>query len=129
MDTLDMIISKSISHHGIRGMKWGVRRRRGKGGTVGSAHPPSSTSEDAKKAQQSHATVKKHGSTDPLSNQELQHLVGRINLEQQYVRLTTPKKNAGAKFAKEILIGVGKNQVTKLASDAAAKAVSAAIKK
>lgn len=125
MDALEEV----LAHHGIKGMSWGVRRRRGKSGTVSSTTPHSNVSDDAAKAQGAHATVKKHGSTDPLSNQELSHLVNRINLEQQYVRLTTPKKNAGRKFVQEVLLGVGKQQVTKLASDAATKAVSGAMKK
>lgn len=124
-------LEEVLAHHGIRGMRWGIRRKRGPGGTVGSGSPSHpATSEDAANAKEFHDRAKTHG-THTLSNKELQHLVNRINLEQQYSRVTSNqgKKNAGKKFAKEILIGVGKTQITKLASDAATKAVSGALRK
>lgn len=122
---------ETLKHFGIRGMKWGVRRPRGPEGTVRSLKTGghANVSEDAKKAHDAHKKVQTSRSTDPLSNPELQHLVNRINLEQQYIKLTTPEKSAGAKIAKDVLVGVGKQQASKLASDAATKAISKSLKK
>lgn len=127
MDTLDEI----LEHHGIKGMRWGVRRSRGSSGKVGKtrapAHAPTS---DAARAKELHTRAKTSG-THTLSNQELQHLTQRLNLEQQYSKLAGPssRKSAGAKFAKELVVNVGKQQATRMASDAAAKAVASALKK
>lgn len=94
-----------LLHWGILGMKWGKRKYRG---TVGSqkGKPRTDVSLDAKKAHDSHRKIHETHSTDPLSNSELQHLVNRINLEQQYVRLLSPKKDKsafkkGQEFARE----------------------------
>jgi hypothetical protein len=123
MSTLD----ETLAHFGIKGMKWGVRRSRGSDGTVGGAHPSSSAS-DAEKAKEFHTRARTQG-THSLSNQELQHLVNRMNLEQQYSKLNKQRSNAGAKFAKEVLVQVGKQQTAKLASDILTKSVASAIKK
>lgn len=103
-----------LTHYGIRGMKWGVRRKRSSG---------PDPSDDKKSANAAASKVGKKGNTDALSNRELQSLVNRMNLEQQYTRLqgTSKRTNPGAKFAKEILLGVGKQQALKFANDYAAK--------
>jgi hypothetical protein len=111
METLEDV----LAHYGIKGMKWGVRRsdrelrraRRQK-----TSGPPS---EDAKRASAA-ASKAKAGGISTLSNQELQQLNNRLNLEQQYNRLTTSekkKKNAGSKFAQEFIANMGKEQANK----------------
>lgn len=102
MSTLDEI----LEHHGIKGMHWGVRRSQGKDGTVASAHPVAS-SEDSSKATKFRSQAKASG-THTLSNQELQHLVSRMNLEQQYSKLiendsSKAKIRNGHKAARDIL--------------------------
>lgn len=93
-----------LEHFGIKGMHWGVRRSRGPSGRVSGPSRPHnpSLSEDARKAKESHAIVKTHGSTDPLSNKDLQHLVSRLNLEQQFYRLTQPAGRSKAKTAASV---------------------------
>jgi hypothetical protein len=118
-----------FAHHGIKGMKWGVRKDRGSNSSSRRSskvsHP---ASEDAKKADVARSKIKS-GGTHSLSNQELQHLVNRMNLERQYANLSTQQRsNAGAKFAKEVLLNVAKQQATKLAAEAATKAVANALK-
>lgn len=86
-----------LEHFGVKGMHWGVRRNTHSGG--GSSHPVST---DAARAASSAATVKRHG-TSALSNQDLQHLVNRLNLESQHERLTheTRGHDAVTKFLKD----------------------------
>lgn len=95
-----------LEHFGIKGMRWGVRRREGPGGRVlgrpSRPHNPN-LSEDARKAKESHAVVKTHGSTDPLSNKDLQHLVNRLNLEQRYTKLTEETKSSKGKTTLNVL--------------------------
>lgn len=99
---------KFIMQFGVKGMRWGVRKRE------------RSVSPD-------HATArtlqKKHPSE--LSNQELQALVTRMNLEKQFNAAKPPSAGSKAgKFLAEILVNVGKQQVTKLANDALSKEVA-----
>jgi len=109
-------------------MHWGVRRKRGADGRVtGPSHPPS---HDAARASEHLTRARTHG-TSALSNQELQHLVNRMNLESQYSRLSsqTKKQNAGAKFARDLLVNTGKTQAQNIANDAAKKAIARALAK
>jgi len=102
-----------LVHFGIKGMKWGVRRK--------SQLPASS---DADSAAAAAGKIKK-GGVKSLSNQELQALVTRMNLERQFASLAPPsKKKRAGKFIGEVLINVGKQEATKLASKALAKQVA-----
>jgi hypothetical protein len=109
-------------------MKWGVRRPRGADGHVTDGGGGHSTSSDAERAKEHADRAKTHG-LHSLSNSELQHLVNRMNLEQNYARLTAPQKNKGSKFVTDLLLNVGKQQAAKLASDAASKALTEVMKK
>lgn len=103
-----------LAHHGIKGMKWGVRRRQ--------SSDSGPTSPDAARVKEHATTVKTHG-TKALTNKELQELVTRMNLERQYSTLhqQSKKENPGVKFARELLIGIGKEQAAKLAREQIAK--------
>lgn len=119
-DTGQRLLERGIAiveHSGIKGMRWGVRRSRGPSGTVGGAHAHISSAHDAEKAKELGIRAKKSG-LHTLSNQELQHLVTRQNLESQYKRLQgSSKLDAGSKVAKEILLNVGKQHLTKVVSE------------
>ena len=71
-----------LAHYGVKGMKWGVRRSEGSSGS--SSKPPAS--EDFQKVTGHKQTIKS-GGTKALSNRELQEVVTRMNLEEQYSTL------------------------------------------
>lgn len=129
MGALDETINDIIKHHGIKGMRWGVRRRRSSGGTVGSTSKSThDASPDASRAKELSTRAKTHG-THTLSNQDLQHLVSRMNLEQQYSKVAgSSRTSAGAKVAKEIMVQVGKQQITSVLIKQTAKALPKALK-
>lgn len=92
-----------LAHYGVPGMKWG--RRKSRSSTVEtSSSSKSKVSDDAKEVAEAKKKIAK-GGTDSLNNKELQAVVNRMNLEQQYTKLVTePKKvNAGQKIAADIL--------------------------
>ena len=91
-----------LEHHGVKGMHWGVRRDRGASGPI---------SADAARVSGLNKTVTTHG-TRALSNEELQAVVTRLNLEQQHARLTYEPGSLerGHSFVKQVL-GVTKTGV------------------
>lgn len=120
-------VKDTLAHHGVKGMRWGVRKesRVGVSKSKGTEVP---ASDDAKKANTYHNTAHHHG-TAALSNQELQHLVNRLNLERQYKQLrpTTGSEKA-AKVVADVLTNVGKQQVARVANDYAGKQVGNILK-
>lgn len=112
-----------LQHYGVKGMRWGVRRTQ---------EQLDSDSSDAstKKSVQS-KVAKNYGSIDVLSNQELQALVTRMNLEQQYSRLSATDNvkisSKGRLWVKERVTKVGNKKVDQLIDFGINKAVDAAI--
>lgn len=115
-----------LEHYGIRGMKWGVRqhrevtaqthvdtgirKRQTKVQTKGGVSHPAS--DDAVRAAIHKQKLKKSG-TDALSNQELQQLAQRLQLETQVRTLTSSK---GRKQVEKGLADFGNQKLPKDAS-------------
>jgi hypothetical protein len=104
-----------LRHYGIAGMRWGKRKSSPSydksvktfGGDR--AHKNlnvSPKSVDAMKARNYQTRVKNAG-TDALSTKELQNLVTRMNLEQQYSKMNPPKVSAGAQIVGSLMPVVG----------------------
>ena len=111
------VIDKVLAHHGVKGMKWGVHRSRS-ARAAAKAHP------DAVKATKLKERAK-GGKTDALSNEELQHLVQRLNLEKQFATLRPPSAgDRTKKLLADTLLSVGKQQVNKAVSDQASKQIT-----
>lgn len=82
-----------LSHHGIKGMKWGVRRYQNKDGSLTSAGKKRSWSEDAKTAK----SLKKK-KLNEMSNSELRKLNERQNLERTYKQMNKSHIAKGMAF-------------------------------
>lgn len=116
-----------LAHHGIKGMRWGVRK--GSSESTSSHEGPST---DHLVAEAHKATVKTSG-VRALSNNDLQQLVTRLNLEQQHRTLTTqtPSKiDKGHGHVKKVLkIAKTVGDVYNTANSPAGKALQKALKK
>jgi hypothetical protein len=110
------LIQNILAHYGIRGMHWGVRRENPSGSSEPSA--------DVQRVRSAMAKINR-GDTSALSNKELQDVVTRMNLDQQYSRLSSSKKNLGAKIAQDIVTSIAKEQLKNTLSKAVGKAIAA----
>lgn len=107
-----------LEHFGIKGMKWGVRR----------SNPSAEPSSDAARSDAAVSKLRKDG-LKALSNEELQTVVTRLNLEQNFnkVRPRTATEKT-AKFMRDLLLQIGKEEFNKAARDAAGSAAREALK-
>lgn len=107
LEAIERATGLDARHYGRKGMKWGVTTRPD-GSTVSTAvatgkkvktagGKDAAPSEDAIKAKVSRQ-VAKGSTTDALSNQELQALVTRMQLEANFKRLAAEDKTAGQRF-------------------------------
>jgi len=96
-----------LVHYGVPGMKWGVRR--GTTGTSLGAIVKRRAEKRAASSSEEHlntrAAIKK--GRHQLTNKELQDTITRLNLEQQYDRLSPSAKAKAAKTTSRILGQVG----------------------
>lgn len=108
-------MENELTHWGVKGQKWGVRRYQNKDGSLTAAGKKRQKdwSDDAKEA----SNLKKK-KLSQMSNSEIRKLNERLQLETNYKNLTKSKS-----FVKDI----GKNSAKEVAKGIASKAITAAV--
>lgn len=104
-----------LQHYGVKGMRWGKKK-----------NPASS---DAAASKSVRVTAKKKG-VHTISNKQLQTAIERMQLEQNFKRLTVNERSAATRWIASTLLEVGKREVQakiakKVVGGVAKKAVGA----
>ena len=124
-----------LEQHGVKGMKWGVRKRRSASADKQKPKPkPSTTAKESRQVQRTSDRSRGAGKANSLaqrpqnrrmSDAELRNRLNRLQMEKQYRELTTSPK--GKSFVKEVLQDTGKQVAQQVVKTAANVALEMAI--
>lgn len=141
-----------LTHHGVKGMKWGVRKKRQsrvdtsavnelarrKNQNVGMVDPSSigpKKTGNPNVAMPDHGTLNKPSgglvrrpNTAHLTDKQLQDTINRMRLDQQYAELTAPKMSPGKKWIKGLGTKLANNLQDAIAKNASSMIVTSARK-
>lgn len=115
--------STQLKHHGIIGMKWGVRRFQNKDGSLTAAGR-----RRAAKEEKEAITKERRKTVKDMSDDELRKKIDRLSLEKRYAELNSslnpPKNQRGKEFVLRVLEKSGENLCTQVVNHLGAKALN-----
>ena len=121
-----------LMHYGVKGMKWGVRRKRYLSKARSKVRKFKRDRVKKKEEQKAKKTAEqtKRKPVSEMSDEELNAAIKRMQLERQYTQLHAenhPSSDRGKKFVTNVLEKSGEQLVTQVVNHYGAKALNKAI--
>lgn len=115
-----------LTHYGVKGMKWGVRKARSSssGNRRGKTNAQRIYESVSSKKKSSTANSKPaRRRISDMSDDELRTAVQRLQLERTYAQLTKKEVSKGRKFVTDVLYNSAKTTATKVVTEEMQKMV------
>lgn len=93
--------STELKHYGIKGMRWGVRRFQNKDGTLTAAGKKRNASKED--AHDDYKKAHSRKNVESMSDAELRNRLNRLQMEQQYSKLSGTDVNKGKAFVSKTM--------------------------
>ena len=113
-------LDEFLSHYGVKGMRWGVRKSRSERKAAREARKKGGAAKDSGPGKRTYDARK-------LSNKELKSVVARMELEQRYNKLNNSSTKKGESFVKKSIKEYGKQSAPKLIAAGSGAAVALAL--
>lgn len=119
--------NRELYHYGIKGMRWGIRRKLNKGGT--SSKSGKKKRDDDIDAHEDYKSAHAKSNVKSMSNAELRARINRLQMERQLKDLSKNERSAGSKFVTDVLANAAKETAKNYVAQYMKKGIDAAIKK